>query len=100
MIQAEAMLCGTPVISSDIPGVRQPVRMTGMGEIVPPRDALALADAVTRVLGDRERYTRPRQEIAAVFDVERTVDQYERMFEESQARSLQRILLPRSERPS
>ncbi len=100
MIQAEAMLCGTPVIASDIPGVRQPVRMTGMGQIVPPRDALALADAVTRVLDDRERYTRPRKEIAAVFDVERTVDQYERMFEESQARSLRRILLPRSERPS
>ena len=32
LVQVEAMLCGTPVVASDLPGVRQPVRMTGMGE--------------------------------------------------------------------
>jgi hypothetical protein len=30
-----AAACGTPVVASNLPGVRQPVRMTGMGEVVP-----------------------------------------------------------------
>ena len=40
MVQVEAMTCGTPVVASDLPGVRQPARMTGMGKIIPPADAL------------------------------------------------------------
>ena len=43
MVQVEAMLSGTPVVASDLPGVREAVRRTGMGEIVPARDAAALA---------------------------------------------------------
>ena len=43
MVQIESMACGTPVVASDIPGVRQPTRMTGMGKTVPPGDPAALA---------------------------------------------------------
>jgi len=46
MVQVEAMLCGTPVVATDLPGVRQPITETGMGKIVPPRDASTLADAI------------------------------------------------------
>jgi len=49
-VQIEAMLQGTPVVASDLPGVRQPVLKTGMGRIVPPRDSSALADAICSVL--------------------------------------------------
>ena len=38
MVQVEAMTCGTPAVASDLPGVRCPVRETGMGRIVPPRE--------------------------------------------------------------
>lgn len=51
MVQVEAMSCGTPVIATDLPGVRQPVQSTGMGRIVPPMDAHALAQAVVNIIG-------------------------------------------------
>jgi glycosyltransferase involved in cell wall biosynthesis len=50
MVQVEALACGTPVVATDLPGVRQPVSATGMGEIVPVGDAAALAKAIIKVL--------------------------------------------------
>ena len=50
MVQVEAMTCGTPVVATDLPGVRQPVQSTGMGKIVPPRDSGALAEVVIGLL--------------------------------------------------
>jgi len=81
LVQVEAMLCGTPSIASDLPGVRQPVLQTGMGEIVPIGDAQALAEAIVRVVGDRARYVRPREEIAERWNTRRTVAGYEALFE-------------------
>ena len=80
LVQVEAMLYGAPVVASDLPGVRVPVRLTGMGEIAPVGDSGGLADALLRVLRDRERYLRPREEIAALFDTDETVAAYERLF--------------------
>ncbi len=53
MAQVEAMTCGTPAVATDLPGVRQPVLSTGMGKIVPVRDADALAQAVIDVLQEQ-----------------------------------------------
>lgn len=50
MVQIEALSCGTPVIATDLPGVRQPVQSTGMGKIVPPRDPEALGRAIFEIL--------------------------------------------------
>jgi glycosyltransferase involved in cell wall biosynthesis len=86
LVQVEAMLCGTPVVVSDLPGVRQPVRRTGMGEVVPVGDAAALASALERVLGRRAEYERPREAIASVYDPARTVDAYEELFARLRAR--------------
>jgi glycosyltransferase involved in cell wall biosynthesis len=80
LVQVEAMLCGSPSVASDLPGVRQPVLQTGMGEIAPIGDPEGLADAILKVLDHSERYVRPREEIAARFSTERTVDDYERLF--------------------
>jgi len=82
LVQVEAMLCGCPVVASNLPGVRQPVRMTGMGEVVPIRDSRALAEALIKVIQERERYIRPRERIRRIFDLEQTVRAYERLFEE------------------
>jgi glycosyltransferase involved in cell wall biosynthesis len=61
MVQVEAMICGTPAVATDMPGVRQPVGSTGMGKVVPIRDAHALAEAVIAVLSD----PRPTDPLAA-----------------------------------
>lgn len=82
MVQAEAMLCGTPVVVSDTPGAREVVRVTGMGEIFTRCDVPALAEAIARVLQNRAAYLVPRDKIAATFDLERTVDGYEQLFRE------------------
>ncbi len=50
MVQVEAMFCGTPVVATDLPGVRQPVRETGMGTVVPLKDSTALAEAIIALL--------------------------------------------------
>jgi glycosyltransferase involved in cell wall biosynthesis len=80
LVQVEAMLCGTPVVATDLPGVREPVRRTGMGEIVPVADHVALADAVTKVVSARARFARPRSEIARMFDVGATAEAYDALF--------------------
>jgi glycosyltransferase involved in cell wall biosynthesis len=50
LVQIESILCGTPVVASDLPGVRQPVLSTGRGRIVPIRDSHALAEAILAVV--------------------------------------------------
>jgi glycosyltransferase involved in cell wall biosynthesis len=82
LVQVESMLCGTPSIASDLPGVRQPVRMTHMGEVVPVGDSAALAEAIMRVLRNRDRYVRPRGDIEALYSTDRTAERYERLFED------------------
>lgn len=83
MVQVEAMFCGVPVVASDLPGVRQPVTLTGMGRIVPPRDAESLAKAVVEVLRDRASYVKPARTIHDLFSTEATANAYEALFAES-----------------
>jgi glycosyltransferase involved in cell wall biosynthesis len=85
LVQVEAMLCGTPVVASALPGVRQPVLVTGMGEIAPIGEPAGIAAALGKVLGDRPRYVRPRTEIAARFDLATTAAFYERLYATVQA---------------
>ena len=83
LVQVEAMLSGTPVVASGLPGVREVVRTTGMGEVVSPRDPVALSEAIVRIVRNPERYTRPRTEIEAIYDLDATVERYERLFADS-----------------
>jgi glycosyltransferase involved in cell wall biosynthesis len=75
--QIEAMLCGTPVVCTDIPGAREAVKVTGAGIIVPARDEEGLGEGIIRMLNNNTPYRRTRDEIAEVFSLERTLDQYE-----------------------
>lgn len=56
MVQVEAMLTGTPVVASNLPGVRVPIKLTKMGILVKPKNADELRRAITTVLHDRNKY--------------------------------------------
>ena len=81
LVQVEAMLCGTPSIASNLPGVRQPPTQTGMGLVVPIGDSDALGDAILTIIADPQRFQRSRAEIAARFSTDRTVTAYEALFQ-------------------
>lgn len=55
IVQAEAMRCGTPVVTSDIPGAREAVHAGGCGRVVASDDADALAGALGDVIDDPAR---------------------------------------------
>ncbi len=79
LVALEAVLCGTPVVVADIPGARMAVTNGEMGRLVRPGDPAALAEGLYEVLVNRARYVRPRAEIECRFDVERSLDEYERV---------------------
>lgn len=76
LVQVEAMLCGTPVVASDLPGVREPALLTGMGRIAPPGKVEELAEAIADVIANRDRYVKPASEIEARFSLPVTIEAY------------------------
>lgn len=80
--QVEAMLCGTPVVASNIPGARTAVRATGMGLVVAPSDPAALADALGDVLERPAAWHRPRAAVTKVYGVDRALAAWEALLDE------------------
>lgn len=52
LVAIEAMGCGTPVVASDVGGLKFTVVPEETGLLVPPQDAAAFAEAIGRILGD------------------------------------------------
>jgi len=80
MVQVESMNCGTPVVSVDLPGVRIPVRETGMGQIVPPKDSQSLAEAIIEILGRGKDNTGDAQTLIQKSSPEFVAAEYERLY--------------------
>jgi glycosyltransferase involved in cell wall biosynthesis/SAM-dependent methyltransferase len=81
LVQVEAMLCGTPVVATDIPGARVVVRETGFGRLARPHDPQSLAEAVIETLRHREWYRPTRQAVRRIFCTEKTLNAYEALLE-------------------
>jgi glycosyltransferase involved in cell wall biosynthesis len=87
LVQIESMICGTPVVASNLPGVRQPVQRTGMGKVVPIRDSPALAEALLEVIENPDAYQGDSDDIAQQYSPAITAEGYERLFLELLGRS-------------
>jgi rhamnosyl/mannosyltransferase len=86
IVQLEAMVCGKPVVSSDLPtGVRLVNQHERTGLLVPPGNPDALASALNRLLDDQALRTalgqaaraRVEREFSAEAMVERTLAVYD-----------------------
>ncbi len=82
IVQVESMTCGTPVVASDLPGVRQPIKMTGMGRVVPPADARALAEAIMDVLDHPAQFLGDVNDVIKRFSSQHIAEEYEAIFHE------------------
>ena len=49
LVQLEAMSVATPIVASDLPGVREAVQKFKMGELVPAKNVHALSQAILKV---------------------------------------------------
>ena len=82
LVQVESMLCGTPSICSNLPGVRVSVQATGMGIVTPVGDARSLAEAIIRVVQNRGEFVRDRNFIDKCYNTDKSVREYESLYAE------------------
>jgi glycosyltransferase involved in cell wall biosynthesis len=80
LVLPQAMACAAPVIASDIGGIPEVVRRSGVnGILVPPGDVLALTDAMRTLVRDESLRRRlgqaARQRVLAEYTVEQMVEQ-------------------------
>ena len=89
--QTEAMMAGVPVVASDLPGMRIPVRTTGFGELVPAAEPSALAAALQRVCRwDAERRAEGAAAARASYSMESTLDRYAEVLDRAADRAVHR----------
>ncbi len=84
LTSVEAAACGTPVVASNSPGLRESVRDGVSGFLVPHSDVSALAARLTDVLRDealRARLSRGAIEHARPFTWERAADEAEALID-------------------
>ena len=80
IVQIEALSQGTPVVASDLPGVRQPVLRTGMGRIVPVRDAESLAQGIISVLEEGPGARKVPEAYLGQFDQKKVAERYQEIY--------------------
>lgn len=85
-VVAEAMVAGVPVIGTDVGGIPFMIRQGETGQIVPPRDRAALAEAMSLYLRDtgraREHAERARREARERWTESRCVDRLMTIYRE------------------
>jgi glycosyltransferase involved in cell wall biosynthesis len=81
LVQIEAMMNGVPCIPSALPGVRQPVKMHGMGSVARIGDAADLAACILEVLDEPEKYRGDVEAIKTTYKPASIAAEYEKLFE-------------------
>lgn len=81
LVQIEAMLNRKPVIASNLPGVRQPVKRHMMGEIIPIGNSEELAKAIEKIIQNPSNYHINPNELAAMYSPISVAQEYENLFD-------------------
>ena len=81
LVQIEAMLNGVPSVPSALPGVRQPVKMHGMGRVSKIGDAADLAASILEVLDNPQKYKGDIAAIKKAYNPDSVAQEYEKLFE-------------------
>lgn len=81
IVQAEAMMCGIPSVTTDLPGGRYPVTSTGFGRVIPPRDPVALEKAILEMADAPQDWRDGKaKEARERFSLATCLDAYEALF--------------------
>ncbi|WP_434739775.1 glycosyltransferase family 4 protein [Micromonospora sp. SH-82] len=81
IVQAEAMMCGVPSVTTDLPGGRYPVLATQFGAVVPPRDPPALHRAILELgAAPADWRDAKAREARKLFAAEHGLDAYQDLF--------------------
>ncbi len=80
LVQIEAMKSGVPSVPSALPGVRQPVKMHGMGEVSEIGNSESLAAAILKVLDNPEKYRGDINAINTAYNPDSIAQEYEKLF--------------------
>jgi glycosyltransferase involved in cell wall biosynthesis len=91
IVQVEAMMCGVPSVTTDLPGGRYPVLATKFGRLVPPRDVEALERAIRELAAAPPEWRAAGAELAHKrFSVTVCLDAYEELFTSVRERAADR----------
>lgn len=92
IVQAEAMMCGVPSVTTDLPGGRYPVLATQFGEVVPLRDPEALRRAILKLAAAPSDWREAKaREARKLFGAERSLDEYQELFTLVRNRAAHRV---------
>jgi len=80
LVQIEAMMNGVPCVASALPGVRQPVKMHGMGRVAKIGDSTDLGDAILEVLDDPQKFKGDIEAIKKAYNPDSVAQEYEKLF--------------------
>jgi glycosyltransferase involved in cell wall biosynthesis len=81
IVQVEAMMTGVPPVTTELPGSDYPVKATGFGRLVPPRDPVALREAVLEAARlPAEDRAAGREAAVKLFGGETSLDAHEEAF--------------------
>lgn len=80
MVAAEAIKSGCPVITSDIPGVRLPVKLSKMGELFESNNSEDLKSKIILVCKKGKKFYREKAKNLELFDYKKTIKKYEKLF--------------------